>query len=224
MSHLRRILDAIRARDLGALKEALPPSAPLPATRTESGESVVLAALYHQQPEMVACLLAHGPSLDLFEATAVGDSHRVTEILAEGQADPSGFASDGWTALHLACFFGHEHIVRLLIDSSVHPHPVSRNATANQPIHAAAVTGRLSIVRLLLDRGADIEAVAAGGFTPLMLAAGAGHSATVEFLVARGARRRTLSADGKSAADLARARNHTGLATWLDPSAPTATS
>ncbi|CAJ1072335.1 oxysterol-binding protein-related protein 1-like isoform X1 [Xyrichtys novacula] len=57
-------------------------------------------------------------------------------------------ASAGWTALHLACYFGHRDVVEELLkagaDSNV------QNNMGDTPLHKAAYTGRKEIVLLLL--------------------------------------------------------------------------
>ena len=54
-------------------------------------------------------------------------------------------------------------------------------------LHAAAYTGHLAICRLLLDKGAQLEAKSSGGWTPLHWAAYQGHVEIVRLLCDRGA-------------------------------------
>ena len=55
------------------------------------------------------------------------------------------------------------------------------------PLHLAAWQGHVDIVRLLLDRGADVNARGDGGRTPLHYAAYWGHLDVVELLIEEGA-------------------------------------
>jgi len=52
---------------------------------------------------------------------------------------------------------------------------------------AAAWNGHLAICRLLLDKGAQLEAKSSGGSTPLNFASGHGHIEIVRLLCDRGA-------------------------------------
>eukprot|EP00049_Salpingoeca_infusionum_P007023 m.114564 g.114564 ORF g.114564 m.114564 type:complete len:1061 (-) comp13543_c0_seq4:1459-4641(-) len=57
-----------------------------------------------------------------------------------------------------------------------------------QPFHIAAAAGHIEIVRLLLDKGVDIDVQTQYGWTPLMHACSHGHDAIVQLLLQFGAR------------------------------------
>ena len=73
----------------------------------------------------------------------------------------------------------------------------------------------LSIVALLLEKGASVNARQVGGFTPLMSAAAANRRDLAELLLAHGADPALTNDQGQTAADFARERGHTELAAWL---------
>lgn len=62
----------------------------------------------------------------------------------------------------------------------------AKNEKGSTPLHLASFKGHLEAAKLLLEKGADIEAVNGGGFTPLQLAAYGGHRDVVEFLIDKG--------------------------------------
>lgn len=66
----------------------------------------------------------------------------------------------------------------------------ARDARGWCPIHIASERGNTSIVRLLIERGADVDAPTEDGFdyTALDLAAGNGSAELVQFLLSVGAR------------------------------------
>jgi ankyrin repeat protein len=66
--------------------------------------------------------------------------------------------------------------------------PLVARADQRAPaLFSAVESGDLSVVRQVLDRGADIEARNAEGLTPLMVAAKAGRAEVVRELLQRGA-------------------------------------
>lgn len=68
----------------------------------------------------------------------------------------------------------------------------------------AAAKGALDIAKLLLARGAQIDAVNDAGNTALMFACARGHAATARFLVENGARLDHRNRFGLGPADWAR--------------------
>ena len=75
--------------------------------------------------------------------------------------------------------------VRSALDSD--PSLLHRSECDNFGIHIAAWQGNGEIVKLLLDRGADVNACGDGGRTALHYAIEHGHADVVQLLVSRGA-------------------------------------
>jgi len=86
------------------------------------------------------------------------------------------------TALMLASLNGFEAVCRKLIalDADV-------NNPGWAPLHYAASGGHVTIMRLLLDNHAYIDAASPNGSTPLMMAAKYGSNAAVKLLLEAGA-------------------------------------
>jgi len=127
-------------------------------------------------------------------------------VLQEGVLATS---PDGWTPLHLAAAFGGPEAAALLLAHGADVRQRSRNPTRNQPLHACIALGRnLETVRMLIANGADVNAVQAGGYTPLHQAAAAGLEEMTQILLAAGANPAALCDQGKTPADYARERGH----------------
>src|SRR3990172_3751042 len=107
------IFDVIRAGNAERLREILAADRGAAGARNERGHSAVLIAQYHHQKDLVAILLAAEPELDLFDAASVGRVDRVRALLDESPSRISAWSSDGFTALHLAAFFGFPKVVEL---------------------------------------------------------------------------------------------------------------
>ena len=212
--HAQAMIEALRARDVAAAETILRDHPAVAARRGGKGESLAIAALF-AGAEDLARRLAHAP--DLREAAALGDLPRLKELIAEADAatiDARG--ADGWTALHLAAFFGRAEAVAALLEAGADARAVSANATANTPLHAAlAGCAGLDIVDALLARGADAGAAAGAGVTPLHLAAKRGDAAIAKRLLARGADPHAALPTGRTPADVAGDRGHMDLSISL---------
>ena len=73
-----------------------------------------------------------------------------------------------------------------------------RYARGDTALHHATRNGDLEIVKQLVSRGADVNAMADQGHFPLYCAAGHGHVETTRYLVEKGADLQTRLSDGKT--------------------------
>jgi ankyrin repeat protein len=92
--------------------------------------SELLSLLYRgQRAEALALLAADPPPvLDIFEAAAAGSHPRVAELLRADAAFAQAWTDDGFTALHLVCFFGTPDAALDLLEAGADPNVASRNA------------------------------------------------------------------------------------------------
>lgn len=88
--------------------------------------------------------------------------------------------------LHQSVSSGDIETLRYLLD---HGAKVDRRAIVDHatPLHIASYSGDDAIARLLLARGADIDAIMIGGNTPLHMALAGGQVAIAELLLVHGA-------------------------------------
>jgi hypothetical protein len=111
-------------------------------------------ALPHGEFEAVEALIRNGAPIDLPVAAALGRTEDFRRVLATADDD------DRHRALALASQFGHAEIVRLLLDAGGDPNrynPVGAHSHST-PLHQAAAGGHDQVVRLLVERGARLDA------------------------------------------------------------------
>ena len=111
------------------------------------------------------------------------DVTRVRFLLACGAPADARSMTSGATALYVASRRGSasEEIVAALISANADVNlPRTDGAT---PLHAAADVGSATLVRRLLDRGANARALLASGSSALHVAAAAGHDSVVRVLL-----------------------------------------
>jgi ankyrin repeat protein len=186
----------------------------LAMARGDDGVSAVLLARYRFDRPTLDALLAADPDLDIFEASAVGRIDRVRGAIDDDPDWVTRLSADGFSALHLAAFFGKPEVARTLLDAGASVDTYTTNDFANQPLHAAAAGRHLEVCRLLLAAGADVNAAQHGGYTPLHEAAQHGDVEIVELFLSAGADPSRPVPEG-TPADLAEAAGHPDVARRL---------
>ena len=206
---------AIQSRDAEKVRALLREDPSLAACRLPDGGTPALLAIYYGAADVLEALVARGVKLDVFEASAAGDTARVRLLV---DADPtlvSQRSHDGWTSLHLAAHFGHVETMRILIERGADVHARSSNEMSNTPLHAAAAGGRVEAVAELLGRRADPDARQHGGWTALHAAAQSGRIELARLLLDRGADASARTEDGITPLDLAEEKDRPDVATLL---------
>ncbi len=184
--------------------------------RDANGLGAYAAAKYSGRNEIAALLLEKGLELDIFAASMAGATERVLTLVA---ADPdllNAHSADGWTPLHLACFFSAASLAGALISRGANVNARSRNPMQNAPLHAAAARRNRDAVRALLEGGADINARQHGGWTALHAASQNGDVEMVRLLIACGADVAARADNQQNAMDLALGKGHQAVVDVLD--------
>jgi hypothetical protein len=111
------------------------------------------AAISHGEFKAAEELQRCGARLDLMAAAAMGRANMVREQLQTSTPEARHIA------LALACQYGHIEAVKLLLDAGESPsryNPAGFHAHST-PLHQAALTGHFDVVRLLVERGAQLD-------------------------------------------------------------------
>ncbi len=158
-----------------------------PNTKSESGQVAFYLAMREDSPKVAAVLLA-SPALSVDATNAVGE-----------------------TPLMMAALKGRTEWAKKLIE---------RGAKVQKPgwspVHYAATGPSTELLAMLLDRGAEINALAPNRNTPLMMAARYGSEDNVKLLLQRGADKKLINDRNLSAADMARAAERLALVPLLE--------
>jgi len=132
-------------------------------------------------------------------------------LLKAPNLDVNALNDAGESALMMAALKGQADWSQKLIERGA-----SIAKAGWSPIHYAATGPDTAVVKLLLDKGAPIDARSPNGSTPLMMAAQYGAETSVELLLQRGADPRVRNERGLTAADFARLAKREALATRLE--------
>jgi ankyrin repeat protein len=184
-------------------------------------------------------------SVAFFRAVNVDNAGAVERMLAAGQ-DPNQLDEHGQPALLVALQSESVKTAKVLMDAkgvqidirnkvgetplmmaalkaevdavtALLAHGAAVQKEGWSPLHYAATGGSAAIVKMLLDRGATLEARSPNGSTPLMMAARYGNEEAVDALLAAGADRTARNDLGMDASAFAESAGRDRLAARLKP-------
>ena len=203
MESKEAFLEAITKGETAKTIEMLKTDPSLNRATDKNGVSAILLATYYSKKDIVEALLKTGLELDIFEASATGQTDRVKALLKQDAKLVNGFAPDGFYPIGLATFFGHKDTVELLIANGADVHTAARNAMKVTSLHAAAAGKWIEIAKILLDHGADPNARQMSGYVPLHEIAGQGSVEFAKLLLDHGADVNAKNDDGKTPLSIA---------------------
>jgi uncharacterized protein len=180
---------------------------------------------------------------DLLRAAELGDAKGIEQLLARGM-DPNTADAKGNTILIIAAREGHKDAVWALVRRKANANrrnqhgdtalmlatmrgdrEIARmliefgNAEVKHsgwaPIHYAAFQDKPEMIRYLIAKGADKDALAPNGHTALMLAARSGHDDAVRALLHEDVDINARSPDGETALRIAKLRKHGAVSELL---------
>ena len=212
----QHFLNLIRTGDTTKIAEDVEANPALASCRDAQGVSALMWSVYTGQPVIRDFLRQHVDDLDISEAACLGDCECLKRLISADAMVARAVSGDGWPPLHLSAAFASPDAVTLLLEHGAHIHQVSHNPLRNQALHACIALGNsVEVARVLIEAGADVNATAAGGYTPLHLAASSGNREMVSLLLEAGANRAVPCDQGKIPADYARERGHVDVSASL---------
>lgn len=205
----------IGAADLSGIKELLNRNPSLAAATTSYNVSPLLLACYFKKPQVASLILEHLTEINLFEAAAIGKFDAVAYLVQKHPQAINDYASDGFTPLGLACYFGHMEVARYLVLKGADVNQPTDNSFRVAPIHSAVAGNYTGITRMLIENGAHVNVSQQAGSTPLHAAAQNGNLDLLILLLENGASVDARMEGGKLPADLAREKGFKEIADIL---------
>jgi ankyrin repeat protein len=138
----------------------------------------------------------------LHEALSANDTVAAVKLINAG-SDINAVDNNGTTALMTSCRWADEPMVRFLLAHGATPDKPRTAKGRTALMITCAYYGGKGLCSLLIDKGADVNAVANDGTTALMLAAMNAKLDVVELLLKHGAKATARDASGKSVMDYA---------------------
>ena len=211
MKPIDQLIQAVEQGDAGQVNALLQSDPDLSSARHPNGVSLLLWALYYGQKEIALRLAENRIDLDVFDASSLGAMQRLAGLLQDDRSLANAWSADGFQPLGLTCFFQQPAAARLLIEFGADISSPSKNNARVQPLHSAAASDQVEIVRLLLRKGAKVNARQAGDFTPIHSAAQNGNLEMLNLLLAYGADPSFQNSEGLTPLDYAVKGGHSAI-------------
>jgi uncharacterized protein len=184
----------------------------------KSGNSKMVLGMLLEDQATYGC----GETRELFLAEALfgaaeGGHEVLVQILLEKGASHTATDNTGSTALHWAAWGGHTEIGNLMYDE--------KDEVDNSDGQVEDLVSRMrltshrheTVMCMLLEKGADINAQNSQGCTPLHWVSGAGSVPMVKFLLDEGTNTNIVDNSGRTAIDRARETGDERLIKLLQP-------
>lgn len=212
----KQFFSAVRSGEVEKVRKMLDDHPELAGARDNNGLSAVINAMYYQKRAVADLLVASRLDLDIFEAAATGQTERVKLLLVRDRSLSHSYASDGFTPLHIAAFFGFPEVAEALIAGGAGVNLVSKNQLRAVPLQSATAGRKLGGARVLLAHGADPNVRGEGGYSPLHEAAGNGDLDLAKLLVDSRANINARGDDGKTPLTIALENKQEAMAEFLE--------
>ncbi|WP_298475401.1 ankyrin repeat domain-containing protein [uncultured Maribacter sp.] len=215
MEVIDQISNFIQKGDNEKLKEILDSNPDLANEKTKQGISFLTFAAYCNNNLALELVKNLKATLDIYEKIILGDLMQVKEYFYKYPSKKNQYATDGFTPIGLACFFGHYEIVCFFIEFGSDINIASNNAFEVTPLHSACATSNYKIAELLVQNKANVNAAQQRNITPLHSASYNGRLDLVKLLVTHGAKINAKMQDGRTPLSMANEKSFIEVSQYL---------
>ncbi len=199
---------SIKSGELAKVAQLVESDPSLLKATAKSGATGILSALYGGHQDVAKFLAAKKGSLDIYEASSLGDLEQVKQLVKRDPEKVKSYSAEGFPALGLAAFLGQGNVVKYLLDNGADVNAVAKNPTGYTALTGAVSTGRKEIAELLLKKGANVNHQYEEGFTALMEASASGNVEMTKLLLTHGANVNAKTKESKTALSYALEKGH----------------
>lgn len=197
------LMGASSSGHLKIVKYLIKSGSNISATNNE-GETALMEASYNGHLDIVKYLVSEGADVNSADnggftslmSASWSENLEVAEfLLSKGANINAKCCNNKLSIVFEAGRIEKVEVVRFLI---------KHGANLNESLHASAMVGDLKSVKLLLEKGANLNSLDRQGHTPLIMASWRGHINVAEYLIQKGADINVKDFSGSTALDRAR--------------------
>ncbi|KUL86888.1 hypothetical protein ZTR_05366 [Talaromyces verruculosus] len=216
------MIHAVQEKNLDGVKALINENKTLANARDLDGKSTIMFAIECDDEEILGEILQVSSDKDINQTfddnrktplhyAATHGHLSIVERLLELGVDIDPIDEQGETPLHKACFNGHTETARQLLFRGANPNVQSKSG--RRPLHLGADSE--SVVRVLTDHKAEIDAQSNNGWTALMQAVWWGSEPSMRTLLELGANINLQNTVGETALHLAELEYNSRLSSVL---------
>ncbi|WP_430909087.1 ankyrin repeat domain-containing protein [Maribacter sp. 2-571] len=192
----------------------------LDATDTNGSSGLMLLA-YAGFTEAFDQAIELKKTFEFHEAIVCGKQQLVREQLMQpSKGLVNTYSPDGFTPLSLAAFFNRTEIAKLLLDHGADPNLAATNPSKVNALHSAVAKENYELVKLLIEKGAALDAVQTQKVTALHSAVHRGNLQLTQLLVENGATVSVQMENGDTPIAIAQREGNKEIATFLKAKQP----
>ncbi|KAF0693986.1 Aste57867_15099 [Aphanomyces stellatus] len=164
---------------------------------------------------------ANAVEYPLHEAAREGNIASLKHILSLPRTNVNDIDQYGLTALHWACDHASDNTAALeLLAAGADVNDIEQRLFKRRPIHFAALRGSVSMLKLLIEHGADVNACDGQGKTALHCAAHGGYQDVVTHLLDEQCDACVVTKEGQTALHLAMLNGQSSVGDYLRQRCP----
>lgn len=184
--------------------------------KDDNGSSGLMIIAYSGLEKAFGQAIELKKSFSFHEAIVCGKTNIVNDYLSKPDFDLiNTHSNDGFTPLSLAGFFNQTEIAKSLIELGADPNLSAKNPSKVNALHSAIAKENYGLSKLLIENGANVNAVQMQNVTALHSAVHRGNLDLVKLLIENNASITLKMDNGDTALIIAEREGHKNIAEYL---------
>jgi len=184
--------------------------------KDDNGSSGLMIIAYSGLEKVFEQAIELKKTFSFYEAIVCGKMKDVNSYVQNSKTDLVNIHSkDGFTPLSLAAFFNQTEIAKLLVKKGADPNLSATNPSKVNALHSAIAKENYELCEILIEKGANVNAVQVQNVTALHSAVHRGNLELTKLLIENGASIELEMDNGDTAFKIAEREEHKSIMEYL---------